>query len=249
MSGIIASLIEKRYHVSQTPPGWVEKYFGVRTTAGVQVDESNAMQFIAVYACIRILAETMASLPLITYKRLEGGGKERATDFYLYPILHDMANPEMTAYQFRETLMGHITSWGNGYAQIIFNQAGRVTELWPLRPDRMMVKRVNGQLQYYYRLNEADSNGNFERVFQAYEIFHVPGLGFDGIVGYSPISMARQAIGLGLAAEEFGARFFSNDARPGFVLQHPAQLSEPAYDRLRNRSMMSMAGWRRAINR
>jgi HK97 family phage portal protein len=129
--------------------------------------------------------------------------------------------------------MGHAVGWGNGYAQIVLNGAGRVTELWPLRPDKMTVKRVDGQLQYIYRRSEPDENGRMERTFAAREIFHVPGLGFDGISGYSPISMARQAIGLGLAAEEFGARFFGNDARPGIVLKHPLALSETAYDRLK----------------
>jgi HK97 family phage portal protein len=234
MSGILSSLIERRFHVSQSPPGWVEKWARGDTTAGVGVDEESALTYIAVYTCIQILSETLASLPLITYKRLKGGGKERAQDFYLYPILHDMANPEMTAYKFRETLMGHAASWGNGYAQIISNQAGQVMELWPLRPDKMTVKRVNGQLQYIYRLTEPDGQGKLERTFPAYQIFHLPGLGFDGITGYSPIAMARQAIGLGLAAEEFGARFFGNDARPGIVLQHPGILSDKAYKNLKD---------------
>ncbi len=234
MSGILASLMERRFHVSQTPPGWVDKWFGADTATGIPVDETSALQYLTVFACIRILAESLASLPLITYKRLKGGGKERAQDFYLYPILHDMPNPEMTSYQFRETLMGHVASWGNGFAQIVWNQAGQVMELWPLRPDKMTVKRVNGQLQYIYQRPEPDAQGKTERTFQAWEIFHVPGLGFDGITGYSIIAMGRKAIGLGMAAEEFGARFFGNDARPGIVLEHPQVLSDPAYNRLKN---------------
>jgi HK97 family phage portal protein len=233
MSGFLVSLFERRFHISQEPPGWVEKMFGGQTSAGIAVDESSALQYVSVFACIRILAETLASLPLITYQRLANGGKARAVDFYLYPILHDMANPEMTAYAFRETLMGHAASWGNGYAQILFNRAGQVMEMWPLRPDRMSVKRVKGELQYIYRLAEADEQGKTERIFPAYQIFHLPGLGFDGVTGYSPIAMARQAIGLGLAAEEFGSRFFGNDARPGVVLEHPGQLSDPAYKNLK----------------
>jgi HK97 family phage portal protein len=140
----------------------------------------------------------------------------------------------MTSYQFRETLMGHIASWGNGYAQIVFNQAGQVMELWPLRPDKMTVKRVNGELQYIYKLTDPDEFGKMERTFPGYQIFHVPGLGFDGITGYSVIAMARQAIGLGMAAEAFGARFFGNDARPGIVLEHPGSLGDQAYKNLKD---------------
>lgn len=231
--GILANLMERRFHVSQSPPGWVDKTFGRDTMAGIAVDEGNAMQYIAVFACIRILAETLSSLPLITYRRLNKGGKERAQDFYLYAILHDMVNPEMTAGHFRETMMGHVVGWGNAYAQIIWNGAGQVAELWPLRPDKMTVVRVKGQLQYIYKRSEPDENGKMERTFAAREIFHLPGLGFDGISGYSPIALARQGIALGLAAEEFGARFFGNDARPGVVLEHPNALSDAAYERLK----------------
>jgi HK97 family phage portal protein len=234
MSGLLSSLIERRFHVSQSPPGWVDKWFGADTATGIAVDEESALQYIAVFTCIRILAETLGSLPFIPYRRLKGGGKERATDFYLYQILHDMANPEMTASQFRETLMGHVASWGNGYAQIVRNQAGQVIELWPMRPDKMTIERTNGQIVYTYRLPKPDQDGKTARTFPADQIFHIPGLGFDGISGYSPIAIARQAIGLGLAAEQFGSRFFGNDARPGIVLQHPFKLSDPAYKNLKD---------------
>jgi HK97 family phage portal protein len=234
MSGLIASQLEKRFHISQTPPGYVDKWFaGIETKAGVAVDETSALQYVTVFTCIDILASTIGSLPCITYERLKDGGKQRSVDFYLYPILHDQSNVDMTSSQLFETVMGHVASWGNGYIQIVFNQAGRVMELWPLRPDYMTVERKNGQLEYTYKLDKPDKFGNMERTFPAYEILHIPGLGFDGITGYSPIAMSRQAIGLGLAAEEFGARFFGNDARPGYAIEHPLSLSAPAYDRLK----------------
>ena len=199
----------------------------------MDVSPSTALQVTAVFACVRILAETVAGLPLHVYRRLENGGKARAPDHYLYSLLHYLPNPEMTSFEFREVMMGHVCTWGNAYAEIEFDRAGRVRALWPLRPDRMTVKRVNGRLQYIYKLSKPDSQGRTEITLRDEQVFHVHGLGSDGIVGYSPIHLARQAVGLALAAEEFGARFFGNDARPGVVLEHPGQLGDEAHKRLR----------------
>jgi HK97 family phage portal protein len=196
------------------------------------VSEENALQYLAVYACVRVLAESVAGLPLILYRRLENGGKERAYEHPLYDLLHANPNPDMTAYAFWETLIGHTALTGNGYAQVIYNRGGHVYALWPLNPLRMTVERKDGQLKYTYRLARPDANGQMERFFMADEILHIHGLGFDGVTGYSPVALARQAIGLGMAAEEFGSRFFGNDARPGVVLQHPGKLSDDAYKRL-----------------
>jgi HK97 family phage portal protein len=231
VSGFLAGLFEQRFHVSQTPPGWVKKLGGWDTATGVDVTPDKALQVAAVFACVRILAETVASLPLPIYRRLGNGGKARAPDHYLYPILHDQPNPEMTSFSFRETMMGHVATWGNAYAEIEFNQGGGINALWPLRPDRMRVKREGGRLQYLYRV--PDKVGGQEITLEMERIFHVRGLSNNGIVGYSPIQLARQSVGLALAAEEFGGRFFGNDARPGVILEHPGKLSEEAHKRLR----------------
>lgn len=225
--GILTQVFERRFHPSQDPPTWVVKLSGWDTATGVTVTPESAMQATAVYACVRILAESVASLPLHVYRRLDEGGKERATDHYLYSILHDAPNPEMTSFELRELLMSHLALWGNAFAEIEYDNAGRVRALWPLRPDRMRVKRSNGELVYIYMLNGQEIPLSAERVF------HLRGLGSDGVLGYSPIAMARQAIGLALATEEFGARFFGNGARPGIVLQHPGVLSEKARKNLR----------------
>lgn len=229
--GFLTELFERRFHVSQTPPGWVEKLAGWTTATGLDITPDKSLQLTAVFASVRILAETIASLPLPIYRRLDNGGKTRAPDHYLYPILHDLPNPEMTSFSLRETLMGHVATWGNAYAEIEFNQAGEINALWPLRPDRMRVKRENGRLIYIYRL--PDRVGGREKTLDMERVFHLRGLGGNGIVGYSPIQLAKQAVGLALAAEEFGGRFFGNDARPGVVLQHPGKLSEEAHKRLR----------------
>lgn len=221
------------FHVSQTPPGWIDTLAGATSSSGMVVTESTSLTCSAVYACVRVLAETIASLPLVVYRRLPNGGRERATGHYLYSLLHDQPNEEMTSFQWRETAMGHVTLWGNSFSQIEMDGAGRVIGLWPWRPDWVKVRRVNGRLQYAYRLAQPDARGRSEIVLGKDSVLHVPGLGFDGIVGYSVIAMARQSIGMALAAEEFGARFFGNGARPGVVLEHPGKLSEIAEKRLR----------------
>lgn len=231
-----ARFLERRnWLVSQDPPDNFGTLFGgVDTSSGVQVTEQGALQMTAVFSCVRILAETVASLPLILYERLPGGGKERAMDYPLYGLLHDAPNPEMTSFELRETLMGHLATWGNGYAEIEADRNGAVLALWPLRPDRMTVERVGIALVYRYKLTKADSQGRIEVLLPADRVLHIRGLGFDGIMGYSPIALARQAVGLGLATEKFGSSFFGNGARPGGVLEHPGKLGLNAYKNLRD---------------
>ncbi len=176
----------------------------------------------AVYACVRVLSETIASLPLHVYRRT-GQGKEKAMDHNLYYLLHDEPNPEMTSFVFRETLMGHLLLWGNAYAQIIRDGRGRVIDLYPLLPDRMEVGRTE-QGELYYRYQKEGR----EYLLRREEVLHIPGLSFDGLVGYSPIAMAKNAIGMALATEEYGSKLFANDARPSVVLEHPGILKDPA---------------------
>lgn len=191
------------------------------TTSGKTVNERTAMQTTAVYACVRILAETIASLPLHTYRYTENG-KEKATNHQIYYRLHDEPNLEMTSFVLRETLMSHLLLWGNAYAQIIRDGRGQVLALYPLLPDRVTVDRTSaGELYYEYRKD----TGTF--FLHPEEVLHIPGLGFDGLIGYSPIAMARNAIGMALATEEYGAKFFANGANPGGVLEHPGVVKDP----------------------
>ena len=200
------------------------------TTAGKTVTERSAMQMTAVYSCVRILAEAVAGLPLHLYKYTDGGGKEKALDHPLYRLLHDEPNPEMSSFVFRETLMTHLLLWGNAYAQVIRNGKGEVIALYPLMPNKMSVDRdENGRLYYtYYRgSDEAIKNKDFAVTLQPSDVLHIPGLGFDGLVGYSPIAMAKNAIGMAIACEEYGAKFFANGAAPGGVLEHPGTIKDP----------------------
>ncbi len=204
-------------------------YFG-GTTSGKTVTERSAMQMTAVYSCVRILAEAVAGLPLHLYRYKEDGGKEKAIDHPLYLLLHDEPNPEMSSFVFRETLMTHLLLWGNAYAQIIRNGKNEVIALYPLMPNKMSVDRdENGHLYYtYYRgPDEAIKNKEFAVNLQPADVLHIPGLGFDGLVGYSPIAMAKNAIGMAIACEEYGAKFFANGAAPGGVLEHPGTIKDP----------------------
>ena len=200
------------------------------STAGKNVTERSAMQMTAVYSCVRILAEAVAGLPLHLYRYKENNGKEKAIDHTLYHLLHDEPNPEMSSFVFRETLMTHLLLWGNAYAQIIRNGKGEVIALYPLIPNKMTVNRdENGQLYYEYSKTADDfyNVSNSTVILNPRDVLHIPGLGFDGLVGYSPIAMAKNAIGMAIACEEYGAKFFANGAAPSGVLEHPGTIKDP----------------------
>lgn len=208
--------------------GWVDAGLVRSSAAGVSVTPDTAMALPAVYACVRVLAEAVASLPLITYRR-QGEGRARATDYYLYNLLHDQPNPVMTSFEYREMMMGHVLTWGNHLSEIQWSTNGRIQALWPLRPDRVeKVEQTPDGLVYHYRL----PNGGIEELAE-WQVFHVRGLSSDGIWGWSPIRMQREALGVGLAAQEFGARFFGNGTHMGGILSHPGVLGDKAFERLR----------------
>jgi HK97 family phage portal protein len=188
------------------------------------------MQMTAVYCCVRILAEAIAGLPIHIYRYKDDGGKEKALDHPLYLLLHDEPNPEMSSFVFRETLMTHLLLWGNAYAQIIRNGKGEIVALYPLMPNKMTVDRdSDGRLYYSYQhtTDEANTMKTSTVVLKPSDVLHIPGLGFDGLVGYSPIAMAKNAIGMAIACEEYGAKFFANGAAPGGVLEHPGTIKDP----------------------
>ena len=199
------------------------------STSGKSVNERSAMQITAVYSCVRILSEAIASLPLHLYKYTDTG-TAKATDHLLYFLLHDEPNKEMTSFVFRETLMTHLLLWGNAYAQIIRNGKGEVLALYPLMPDRMNVDRdESGNIVYEYMVSQEDApiNSGSTVKLSPHEVLHIPGLGFDGTIGYSPIAMAKNAIGLAIATEEYGSKFFANGATPSGILEFPGTVKEP----------------------
>ena len=228
--GIFSGLFRSRDKPQDRTTGSSYAFYFGSTTSGKAVTERSAMQMTAVYSCVRILAEAVAGLPLHLYRYKEDGGKEKALDHPLYLLLHDEPNPEMSSFVFRETLMTHLLLWGNAYAQIIRNGKGEVIALYPLMPNKMSVDRdTNGQLYYQYTRSteEAPTMKGVTVNLHPSDVLHIPGLGFDGLVGYSPIAMAKNAIGMAIACEEYGAKFFANGAAPGGVLEHPGTIKDP----------------------
>jgi HK97 family phage portal protein len=199
-----------------------------RSQTGEIITPEGALSVSAVLAAFTIIAEDISSLPLIEYRR-KTRGKERAYGDPYYVLMHDRPNPEHTSMVFRELMVSHLLAWGNFYGQMIWDDAGVVTEIWPLRPDRMTVERVKGQRVFTYMTNEGKP-----RKFNSDDILHIPAFGFDGLIGYSRIALARNAIGLAISAEKFGSKFFANDARPGIVLKHPQKIGDKAYEHLRD---------------
>ena len=241
--GFFSGLFRSRDKPHNRTTGSAYSFFFGGSAAGKRVNERSAMQMTAVYSCVRILAEAVAGLPLHLYRYKEDGGKEKALDHPLYLLLHDEPNPEMSSFVFRETLMTHLLLWGNAYAQIIRNGRGEVMALYPLMPDRMAVDRDDkGQLYYEYTTSADDapiSKGSIVRLKPS-DVLHIPGLGFDGLVGYSPIAMAKNAIGLAIATEEYGSKFFANGAQPSGVLEHPGTIKDP--QRVRDSWMSQFGG-------
>ena len=241
--GFFSGLFRSRDKPQNRTTGSAYSFFFGGSAAGKRVNERSAMQMTAVYSCVRILAEAVAGLPLHLYRYKEDGGKEKALDHPLYLLLHDEPNPEMSSFVFRETLMTHLLLWGNAYAQIIRNGRSEVMALYPLMPDRMAVDRDDkGQLYYEYTTSADDapiSKGSIVRLKPS-DVLHIPGLGFDGLVGYSPIAMAKNAIGLAIATEEYGSKFFANGAQPSGVLEHPGTIKDP--QRVRDSWMSQFGG-------
>ena len=227
---ILTSIFKARDKPKNATSGSSFRFFLGGSSSGKSVTERSAMQMTAVYSCVRILAEAIAGLPLHLYRYNGEGGKEKATDHPLYHLLHDEPNPEMRSFVFRETLMTHLLLWGNAYAQIIRNGKGEVVALYPLMPNRMTVDRdSSGHLFYSYQTSRDDAptmkGGSV--ILKPSDVLHIPGIGFDRLVGYSPIAMAKNAIGLAIATEEYGAKFFANGATPGGLLEYPGVVKNP----------------------
>ena len=207
---------------------------GAPSSTGIGVSEWTALNYSAFWAGVSIIAGDVASLPLDHMRRIKGGGKEHYTDSRIYRMLHDEFNPEMSSMVARETIQAHALSWGNGYAEIERDVLARPIALWPLTPDRVTPERVwdnQGQPHLVYVVKNP---GGRDVQIAAADMLHIPGLGFDGLVGYSVIAKARESIAMGLAAERFGGAFFGQGSTFGGILSHPKALSDKAQQSLRN---------------
>lgn len=202
-------------------PGETRVYVPYRQ-AGVVVSEDTALTNAAVWACVRVIAETVAALPWRVYRKTQSG-REAMNSHAVDWLLNNQPNGEQTAFAFREQLMAHVLTWGNAYAEIERDGAGRAIALWPITPDRANPRRTDtGDLVY----DVADDAGN-KSTIAATNMIHLHGLGFDGLVGYSPVRMAARSIGLGIAQDTFGAAFYANGTTFGGLVEVPASMNAP----------------------
>ena len=201
--------------------------YGAQSLAGENVTEHTALTYSAVYNAISLISGTIAALPLHLMQR-KGEKKRIADDRTMYGVLHDAANPYMTAMAFRECLMAHILAWGNGYAEIVRNGYGEIKALWPITPNRVTPAMVDNEITYRIKMPVGT-----DIYLPRDKILHVAGLGFDGFLGYSVVAMARKSIGLGMAMETFGSRFFGEGTHPGVIVEHPNKLSPEAHSNLK----------------
>lgn len=215
----------------QATSGWFYDWAmgGRTTTSGENVSNDSAFQLATVFACIRAISEDVGKLPLKIYKNLKPRGKDPLPEHPIYRLLHDQPNPEMTAMTFRQALTSHTLGWGNGFAEIERDIEGKPIYLWPLRPDRVRVFRMDDNRIWY----EIRTDDDKQAWLRDDNVFHIHGLGFDGLVGYNVIRYARECLGAALASQKFASTFFGNGARSSGMLSHPGGLSDEARKNLR----------------
>lgn len=221
------------------PEQWERDMFiGDNTVTKIRVNSETAMRFSAVFRCVALAQETISTLPLHVYRRLPDGGREKAVDHPVYNLLHNAPNPDMTSLTFRETLQGWTELYGRAFALINWSKAGYPTELWPVHPEAVHMKRVNGRIKYI--------NSVTQKEIPAINILHLAGHSKDGMNSYSRIQLAREGIGLGIAAEEFGGRYFGEGTNIGGFLEHPKQLDGPAFQRLKEEMSQAYKGLKKS---
>jgi HK97 family phage portal protein len=241
------------------PAEWLLDIFnGGRTDSGIRVSEMTALQVGTLYACVNIISNGIASLPLHVYEHIRTAkhhGKKVAFEHNLWSLLHDEPNPEMTSFTWIKTMIIHAVLWGNAYSEIERNEANQIVALWPRNPARTRAIRAvkpfvlqgtsypAGTLLYETSEQIFDSDAQVSektevpigtpRLVLAEDMLHMPGLSLDGRVGQSTVFLARQIIGLALATEKYGAKFFGNGARPAGILKMPSAMEDTAIENLR----------------
>lgn len=225
----LAAIIFGPGQSSSSPDGWISAV-NPPSHAGPAVSEHGALQLTSVYAGVGVIADAVAQLPIDVYQKQGDQRIERPE--HPVSVLLSEPNPYVGAFTLRNTIQGHTLLWGNGYLEVQRTNEGRPVALWPMLPDRTAIDRVeiDGAPRYRYRTSLPDGT---QAMLDPADVIHIPALGFDGLRGYSPIWLARQAVGLGLALEQFGAKFFANDAKSGGFLSHPGKLGPEAHARLR----------------
>lgn len=224
MGGLFGFFDRFRASSGDRSPGdfWFEPVT-MRASSGMRVSSDSALRLAAVYASVRILAETMASLPFVLYRQRADGSKDKVTDHWLYRLLAKRPNRYQNPYEWREMLQGHLALRGNAYNRIVANSRGEILELMPIHPDRIQMELLPSG-EYRYRVT--DRLGEPSLLARG-EIWHLRGLSSDGLMGMSPIELARESLGMALAAQDYGARFFANDAKPtGGWIEFPGSFKD-----------------------
>ena len=216
----------------------------VPSRGGINTSGDHALQLAAVYACVRVLSESFAILPLKMYKTM-GGKRKQLDKHWLSDLIGRRPNPWQTPFEWREMMMGHLTMRGNAYNEIVTDRSGNITQLTPLHPDRIKIEFIS-QGDWDYRYRYTDRMGQ-EHVLTRGDVWHIKGLSSDGIQGFSPLSLAAQTVGMGLAAQDYGARFFQNDAKPGGGwIEYPGTFKDkPARDTFRDSFQEAQTGLNR----
>lgn len=210
----------------QALPPWDDYWYqrpGFDSAAGMAVSPETAMRLSAVYSCVHVRSETLASCPLVIFKRLPNGGKERATEHPLYKLLHNRPNQWQTSLEWVEMMQAHLDLRGNAFSRILPGPSGPIDQLIPLHPDLVQVFRLpNGRLRYQVRSRFQAEVDNYSQD----EIFHLRGLSSDGLVGLSPIAVQSETIGTGLGRQDYEGRQLQNDGKPPFVVQYPGKFRD-----------------------
>ena len=238
------------------PAEWLlDIWNGGRTDSGIRVSELTALQVSDVYACVDGISSAIASRPIKIFERLEVGGefkrhaKRLAIEHPLFDLLRYAPNEEMTSFTFFKTLQCHALLWGNGYAELQRDNAARIVALWPRNPARTRPVRIQKTGKLVYKTTEGmsqpwwDESGlQPERTILAEDMLFIPGMSLDGRIGQGTVWLARQVIGIALAAEKFAAKFFANGAQPGGVLEHPGTLKPDARETMKRSWMEAQGG-------
>ncbi|RFP32426.1 phage portal protein [Duganella sp. BJB476] len=218
---------------------WGGFWFNPVPFNGMNVTADSSLQLTAVYGCVRVLANAVMTLPFVLYEQMDNGGKKKITKHWLYKLFAKRPNDFQNPAEFRAMMQGHLTLRGNAFARIFGNGRGEVTDLIPIHPDRVTIELL-GDTNWRYRIQNND--GTTTPVARQ-DMFHLKGISGDGILGYSPIQLARNALAGAIAAQNYGTRYFQNDASPtGGWIEHPGNFKDTEARRLWSESWQEQQG-------
>jgi HK97 family phage portal protein len=194
----------------------------ILSKVGIHINAQNALQTTAVFACVRLLSESIASLPLFLYRKTETG-KEKATDMPIYEVLHDVPNPETDSFQFWQAFVANMLIYGRGYAEVVRNNAGHIVQMWNITTPFVRVQRNSETQELEYVITPS---GKERFILRKDQIFRVDWFSMDSLNAFRPLELAQNAIGLSEAAEEFASNYFKNGANVGGIIEYPDVLRD-----------------------